>query len=292
MPQNINLDLRIIPMVKKLILLATVLGLSACATTRLPANLSSAILNSDDLVTVNDGLPAYLLMIDALSATYPKSESLHLTAASLNGSYAGVFVPDQQKERKKRMSEKALKHAAIAFCLYDKTACDLQSADPDGFAGRIARWNSVDDLPYLYALGTSWASYIQANTDDWLVIAQLGQAESLLKQVVSIEPEYEKGTALVYLGVMGSVLPPSLGGKPDIAQAYFEAALAAGKNENLIIHVYYAAEFARLMFDQELHDKLLQQALSLDPYVEGYTLQNVFAQQQARQLLESSNDYF
>jgi hypothetical protein len=68
--------------------------------------------------------------------------------------------------------------------------------------------------------------------------------------------------------------------------------LAAGKNENLIIHVYYAAEFARLMFDQELHDKLLQQALSLDPYVEGYTLQNVFAQQQARQLLESSNDYF
>ena len=279
-------------MMKIFILLVTVLSLSACATTRLPANLSSAILNSDDLVTVNDGLPAYLLMIDALSATYPKSESLHLTAASLNGAYAGVFVPEDQKLRKKRMSEKALGHALKAFCLYDKTACDLQTEAREDFAAHLAQWQRSKDLPYLYALGTSWASYIEANSDDWLVIAQLGLAESILKQVVSIEPGYEKGTALLYLGVMGSILPPSLGGKPDIAQAYFEAALAAGNNENLIIHVYYAANFARLMFDQELHDKMLQQALSLDPYVEGYTLQNVFAQQQAQQLLESSNDYF
>jgi len=279
-------------MMKTLILVATVLSLSACATTRLPANLSSAILNSDDLVTVNDGLPAYLLMIDALSATYPKSESLHLTAASLNGAYAGVFVPEDQKLRKKRMSEKALNHALTAFCLHDKTACELQTEAREDFEVHLAQWQDTKDLPYLYALGTSWASYIEANSDDWLVIAQLGLAESVLKQVVSIEPGYEKGTALLYLGVMGSILPPSLGGKPDIAQAYFEAALTAGNNENLIIHVYYAANFARLMFDQELHDRMLQQALSLDPYVEGYTLQNVFAQQQARQLLESSNDYF
>ncbi|WP_320825301.1 TRAP transporter TatT component family protein [Reinekea sp.] len=279
-------------MMKTLILLATVLSLTGCATTRLPANLSNAILNSDDLVTVNDGLPAYLLMIDALSATYPKSESLHLTAASLNGAYAGVFVPDDQKLRKKRMSEKALNHALQAFCLHDKTACALQADTREDFAGHLAQWRDAKDLPYLYALGTSWASYIEANSDDWLVIAQLGLAESILKQVVSIEPGYEKGTALLYLGVMGSILPPSLGGKPDIAQGYFEAALAAGNNENLIIHVYYAANFARLMFDQELHDRMLQQALSLDPYVEGYTLQNVFAQQQAQQLLESSNDYF
>jgi hypothetical protein len=268
------------------------LGLSACATTRLPDNLSSAILNSDDLATVSDGLPAYLLMIDALSATYPKSASLHLTAASLNGAYAGVFVPEDQQLRKKRMSEKALSHALQAFCLYDKTACDLQTEAREDFAVLLAQWQDSKDLPYLYALGTSWASYIEANSDDWLVIAQLGLAESILKQVVSIEPGYEKGTALLYLGVMASILPPSLGGKPDIAQAYFEAALTAGNNENLIIQVYYAANFARLIFDQALHDKMLQQALSLDPYVEGYTLQNVFAQQQAQQLLDSSNDYF
>lgn len=276
----------------RILIIACVWLLSACATTQLPSNLSGAILNSDDIATVNDGLPAYLLMIDALVTTYPKSESMHLTASSLNGSYAGVFIPVDQKARRKNMSKKALDYAFEAFCLHDKKACDLASIDRELFDQTIAQWTKAKDVPYLYALGTSWASYIQANSDDWLVIAQLGQAEAVLKQLISIDENYEKGTGLLYLGVMNSILPPSLGGKPDVAQDYYERAMKAGSDENLIIHVYYASNFARLMFDQELHDRLLQQALSLDPYVEGYTLQNVYAQQQARILLSTSNDYF
>lgn len=266
--------------------------LSGCATTKLPGNLSSAILDSDDLQTVSDGLPSYLLMVDALTKTYPKSESMHLTAASLNGSYAGVFVPDSQPERKKKLAEKALGHSFTAFCLHDKNACGLSSMKRDEFENTIKQWDSPDDLPYLYSLGTGWASYIQANSDDWLAIAQLGQAEAVLTQLVSIEPGYEKGMAQLYLGVMNSILPPSLGGKPDVAKAYYEAALEAGAQQNIIIYVFYASNFARLVFDQELHDRLLQEALSLDPYIEGYTLQNVYAQQLAKELLASSSDYF
>lgn len=277
---------------KKLYLILVCVALSSCATVQIPNNLSSAILNSDDLQTVNDGLPAYLLMVDALVETYPKSESLRLTSASLNGSYGGVFVPADQPERQKRLTAKALEQAGIAFCLYDNKACDLTALKPVELEQALPQWNSPKDLPYLYALGTAWASYIQAHADDWLVIAQLGRAEAVLKQLVSIEPEYEKGMALLYLGVMNSILPPSLGGQPDIAQDYYERALVAGNEENLIIYVYYASNFARLMFDQALHDDLLNRALSLDPYVDGYTLQNVFALEQAKQLLATSNDYF
>ncbi|MBU2863760.1 TRAP transporter TatT component family protein [Reinekea forsetii] len=266
--------------------------ISGCATTQLPSNLSGAILNSDDLETVNDGLPAYLLMVDALVSTYPNSEAMHLTAASLNGSYAGVFIPAEQSIRKKNMATKALNYAFEAFCLHDENACDLKDTHRDDFVSKIRQWSDKDDVPYLYALGTAWASYIQANSGDWLAVAQLGQAEAVLKQLVSIDESYEKGMGLLYLGVMNSILPPSLGGKPAVAQDYYERALKAGKEENLIIYVYYAANYARLMFDQELHDQLLQQVLSLDPYVEGYTLQNVYAQQQAKLLLASSYDYF
>jgi hypothetical protein len=279
-------------MFKRFSLFLVSLSLLGCATTQLPANLSSAILDSDDLATVNDGLPSYLLMVDALTKTYPKSEAMHLTAASLNGSYAGVFVPENQVERKKKMSEKALFHSFKAFCLHSKKACGLQDLDRDAFEENISQWNSEKDLPYLYSLGTGWASYIQANADDWLVIAQLGKAEAVLKQLVSVDPNYEKGMAQLYLGVMNSILPPSLGGKPDVARTYYETALQAGGEQNVIIYVYYASNFARLLFDQELHDSLLQQALSLDPYVEGYTLQNVYAQQLAKELLATSNDYF
>jgi hypothetical protein len=279
-------------MFKKCLITIVCVFIAGCATTRLPGNLSGAILNSDDLATVQDGLPSYLLMVDALTKTYPNSESMHLTAASLNGSYAGVFVPDEQIVRKKAMARKALDHSFTAFCLHSKKACGLETMDRESFEAAIQQWNSPKDLPYLYSLGTGWASYIQANSDDWLVIAQLGQAEAVLKQLVSIEPGYEKGMAQLYLGVMNSILPPSLGGKPEVAKAYYDAAIDSGQQENIIIYVYYASNYARLLFDQELHDSLLQQALSLDPYVDGYTLQNMFAIELAKELLATSNDYF
>ncbi|EAR10268.1 hypothetical protein MED297_13632 [Reinekea sp. MED297] len=266
--------------------------LTGCATTKLPSNLSGAILNSDDLQTVKEGLPSYLLMVDALTETYPKSASMQLTASSLNGAYAGVFVPDDQQARRKKLAEKALEHAFQAFCLHDSKACGMAEWELDRLSNELPQWDREADLPYLYAVGSSWAGYIQANSDDWLAIAQLGQAEAVLKQVVSIAPNHEKGTAQLYLGVMNSILPPSLGGKPDIARGYYERAIEAGEQQNLIIYVYYASNFARLLFDKALHDRLLEEALALDPYVDGYTLQNVYAQEQARALLASSDSYF
>jgi hypothetical protein len=46
------------------------------------------------------------------------------------------------------------------------------------------------------------------------------------------------------------------------------------------------------MFDQELHDRLLNEVLAADPVVEGMTLTNRIAQERAKDLLASSKDYF
>lgn len=280
------------PALRLLWITLAVLLLSGCAAFQLPDNLSSAILDSDDLQTVEDGLPSYLLMVDALVETYPKNEDMKRTAATLNGAYAGVFVEPQAVERRQRMTAKALNYAFDAFCTYDRSACGLREVAPDELASHLQRWDDEDDIPYLYTLGTAWAGYIQAHSDDWLAVAELGQAQAVLEQTVAIEPGYEKGTALLYLGVMNSILPPSLGGKPDVAQDYYERALAAADGDNLIIQVYYASQYARLIFDRELHDRLLQDALSRDPYVEGLTLQNIYAQREAERLLASADDYF
>lgn len=266
--------------------------LAGCATMRLPENLSGAILNSDDLQTVEDGLPSYLLMIDALVTTYPKNQGIKLTAADLNSAYAGIFISEEQGSRRQRMSAKALDYALSAFCTYDKAACGLREVEPSLLPETLANWDREKDLPYLYTLGTAWAGYIEANSDDWLAVAELGKAEAVLEQTVRVDPTYERGTALLYLGVMNSILPPSMGGKPEVARDYFERALAAADGENLIIQVYYASYYARLLFDRELHDRLLQDVLSSDPYIEGLTLQNTYAQQQAEQLLASAEDYF
>jgi hypothetical protein len=56
--------------------------------------------------------------------------------------------------------------------------------------------------------------------------------------------------------------------------------------------VLYAKHYARLLYNQELHDKLLNIVLEKPINENGMTLINTLAKEQAEQLLESSSDYF
>ena len=56
--------------------------------------------------------------------------------------------------------------------------------------------------------------------------------------------------------------------------------------------VMYAEYYARILFNRELHDQLLKQVLSENPEQDGLTLANTIAQQRAKQLLESAEEYF
>ena len=83
-----------------------------------------------------------------------------------------------------------------------------------------------------------------------------------------------------------------MGGKPDQARAYFEHANDLAKGRNLMFKVIYAESYGRMLFDQELHDKLLHEVLAADPEELGLTLTNTIAQLKAKKLLESSSEYF
>jgi hypothetical protein len=97
---------------------------------------------------------------------------------------------------------------------------------------------------------------------------------------------------LVYLGALNSLIPPSLGGKPEVAKEYFEQAIEVSEGKNLIAKVMYAEKYARLMFEQELHDQLLNEVLVAPSKAHGLTLQNEFAKKEAQRLLSDSADYF
>jgi hypothetical protein len=59
-----------------------------------------------------------------------------------------------------------------------------------------------------------------------------------------------------------------------------------------MMKVVYAKQYARMMFDRELHDRLLNSVLSSDTKQPGLTLMNTLAQKQAKELLESADEYF
>ena len=110
--------------------------------------------------------------------------------------------------------------------------------------------------------------------------------------MVALEEGFEHGQAHLFLGILHSQLPAALGGQPEIGRAHFERAIALSHGHDLLAKVEYAHTYARLMFDRPLHDRLLEEVMAADPVVPGYTLNNVLAQQQARQLLDSADDYF
>ena len=61
---------------------------------------------------------------------------------------------------------------------------------------------------------------------------------------------------------------------------------------DLSVKVEYARGYARLLYERELHDRLLNEVLAADVRYEGYTLVNSIAQQQAAELLATADDYF
>lgn len=109
---------------------------------------------------------------------------------------------------------------------------------------------------------------------------------------MALDETYQKGSAHLYMGILQSLLPAALGGKPEIARQHFETAIQLSENKNLMARVSYAEHYARLVFNQALHDKLLKEVLEAKPEQPGLTLMNTLAQQKARQLLETGKDYF
>ena len=107
-----------------------------------------------------------------------------------------------------------------------------------------------------------------------------------------LNEEVSNGDAHIYMAVMESFLPPAMGGKPDVAKAHFESAIKISDGKNLMALLLYAEKYARLIFDKELHDSLLNRLLETKFNESDMTLINTIARAKAKILLDESNDYF
>jgi hypothetical protein len=259
------------------------------ATGGMTENLAAAVLDQDDPATVRDGAPAYLIALDGLIEGDPESEILLLAGAQLYGAYAGAFVDDP--ERANRLTLRARRYGERALCQRDRPLCEAVSGSYDDFVGLLAE-TEVGDVPALYGLGSAWAGWVQANTDDWNAIADLPKLQALMERIVALDDVYQDGGAHLYLGVLHTLRPASLGGKPELGRRHFERAVEISRGRNLMAKVLFAGRYARLVFDRPLHDRLLGEVIEADPQEPGFTLSNVLAQEEAAQLLADGDDYF
>lgn len=272
-----------------------ILSLGGCAklvstaTNGFANALSAGILNQNDVETVRDGAPAYLLLVDGFISENPNNEALLLAGADLYSSYAGAFVNDP--ERSRRLAARGKEYGRRALCLRSAELC---AAVEQPYSELVAALEGVKpgDLRALYGFAASWATWIQLNPGDWNAIAEIPKVEAAMRAVVASDDDFRQGWPYLYLGVVTSQLPPAFGGKPEQGREYFEAALNKSGRRNLMVHVMFAEEYARLVFDRELHDELLEEVVTAPVEQRDLTLINTLAKERAVRLLGDADEYF
>jgi len=270
-------------------MLAGCAGMVTSATTNLAHSLSTAILNQNDPKTVKDGAPAYLLLVDGLIQDDSDSVQLLMMGAKLYSTYAGVFVDDPA--RAKRLTTRARDYGTRALCKRRPDFCATVSQPYDKFVNQL-QLLTLADVPALYTWAQASAGWIQAHSDDWNAIADLPKIEAAIRSVVELDEYYDQGGPFLFLGVLSTLRPAAVGGKPEEGRRQFERAIELSGGRNLMAKVLFAKHYARLVFNQSLHDLLLKEVLASDPVASGYTLSNTIAQEEAQRLLATSNEYF
>jgi hypothetical protein len=279
----------------RLLPLAAVLVSAGCsslmssATARLADSLEGAVLEQNDPEIVRQGAPAYLLLIDGLIADDPDNVDLLLAGAALYSSYAGAFVDDP--ERAARLAVKGRDYGWRALCESDRRACGAWSAPYAEFE-RVVEGMGVRQVPVLYGAGAAWATWIRSASDDWAAVADKARVDAMMRRVVALDESYEGGAAHLYLGILATLLPEAMGGRPEEGREAFERVIELSGGRHLMAKVLIAEKYARMVFDRQLHDRLCREVIEADPEAPSLTLVNVLAQAQARRLLEDSEDYF
>jgi TRAP transporter T-component len=269
---------------------AAVALLGGCANigSRAGATLSAGILNQNDPELVRSGIPAYLLLLDGLISKRPDSPALLSAGAQLFALYGSRFASG---ERATVLTGKARRYGQKAICLVHEPACRWQTIDYDQL---VTELQDVDrkKIGPLYSYAVSWLANLDATSEDWTAVAELPWVEAVLERVLQLDETYEHGAVHGYLGILNALRPPALGGKPEVARQHFERAIELSGGRDLSIKVEYARRYARLVFDQELHDRLLTDVLNAPAEAPGFTLFNVLAKQEAQKLLATSKEYF
>lgn len=282
-------------MKKILVFSVLLLSLSGCSTlmssaaTGLAENVSGAMFNQVDPETAKDALPTFIVLLDSFLQDDPYDADILSSGAQMYATYGAVFADDEV--RASRLTTRGRKYAQTAMCVSYEPSCTWPDATYDEF---VATLDGIDhkNAEYLFTYGFASLAYLRAHAADWNSLAELPQVEAALNHYLNIAGEDVNSGVYTFMGVLLTLRPPALGGEPERAREYFEKAIELSDGKDLSVKVEFAKGYAKLLYERELHDRLLNEVLAADPNQDGFVLTNVMAQEEALALLAEADDYF
>ena len=282
-------------MKKALLICVIAIGLSGCASlmssaaSGLADSISDSVLNQDDPETAKAALPTFMVLIDGFIKDNPEDPEILSSGAMLYASYGAIFADDEV--RASRLTTRARGYALKAMCVSYVPACSWPDDTHEEFVESL-KGVGPKQSETLYTYGFASLAFLRAHSSDWNSLAELPQITELFNHYMNISGDEVNGAVYTYMGILLTLRPPALGGEPEKAREYFEKGIALTDGKDLSAKVEFARGYAKLLYERELHDRLLNEVMEADPYQDGFTLSNLLAQEQAAVLLAEADDYF
>jgi predicted anti-sigma-YlaC factor YlaD len=149
-----------------------------------------------------------------------------------------------------------------------------------------------EHVPFLYYTGLAWFAAIAVSKNDSELTADQAQAEMLMRRALALDETFEKG-ALHDFFISWEGRGESVGGSFDRARAHFDRAEELAGNKRVSAYVNYAETVSVARQDKAEFERILKQALEVDPdAVPVMRLPSLVYQKRARWLLGRTDELF
>ena len=226
--------------------------------TDLMENGSAAMERDDDLVMLQQALPANIKLLEALLESDPQNERLLALLARLYGSYAFLFLDGRiealqlngerqtavsskitsLKERAVRYYGRGLDYALRAIEVRHPLAADRLQRVAD--SARFVQSLQAQDLSALFWYGFNLSGLINHERDAVATIARGHLVEKSMRRVLALQPQFHHGGAHLVLMVYYASRSPLMGGNLTRAREHYGHLKTMHGKDLLFTDLYYA----------------------------------------------------
>jgi len=260
--------------------------------------------DDDDIELIGEALPFSIKLVESMILESPEHRGLLLAAARGYVLYAYAYVQfpaeqaaghDLAEARRLRARAGKLYLRAFGYAIraleveYPGLGAALARAPEDALASIDIE--AADEVPYLYWSAAALGLAISVSKRDTAMLARLPEVEALLQRGLALDADFDNGALHEFAMVWAEAIPGT-SARGDLDAHYRQAlGLSAGKRAS--VYVTYAVAKAVPSQDRALFDRLLADALAVDPdALPEKRLQNTIAQRRARWLLARSDELF
>ena len=311
MPLRSQVSNRVRTVVPFLALLTAIVLAAACSLkTMAVKSVANTLSDTGDVFTrdddpdlIRDATPFALKLYESLLESVPNHVPLLISTCGSFTQYGYAFLEAEadgldssKRGEATHLRDRALKHylRGRGYCLraldvrFGKGTSQALLQDPTTAVAKARK----DDVPLLYWSAASWGAAVSLGLDRPDLAVDFPTVRALADRALALDPQWNKG-AIHELMITLDSLPEALGGNVDRARAHFKTAVEIQKGLSPGPYVALATGVAVPTQDRAEFERLLKEALTIDPEKDpSNRLVILVTQRRARVLLDRIDERF